>query len=379
MNIDSTLYNGRPTDTRSEVEMAIYDKLDSLGIEYKRADHDHTDTMEDCLAIEKVLGAKICKNLFLCNRQQTSFYMLLMPGDKPFKTKFLTSQLNCARLSFAEADKMQEYLHTIPGSVSALELIFDTDNNIQLVIDNDLMSDEYICGHPGINTSTVRLLREDMLRYVREAKHEPTLHKAIIEKKQIQFHRVARQMNGSLYYETDANGDDKVYTVNPYRTVFSDGFYYLVCSRERSDNSTPDKISNYRIDRISDVTLIENKGIYPETSIAGASKNVDTKRYISTHRMMWGGTPETIKFICPEWAITEIVDYFGGDYEINSNEEDAETGEKMMIVKVESTQDNMLIWARRFFDFVEIISPASLRQILRDDIAKAYKKYSKSD
>ena len=90
------------------------------------------------------------------------------------KTKFLTSQLNCARLSFAEADKMQEYLHTIPGSVSALELIFDTDNNIQLVIDNNLMKDEYICGHPGINTSTVRLLRDDMLKYVRAAKHEPT-------------------------------------------------------------------------------------------------------------------------------------------------------------------------------------------------------------
>ena len=110
MNIDNTLYNGRPTDTRSEVEMAIYNKFDSLGIEYKRADHDHADTMEDCLLIESVLGAKICKNLFLCNRQKTSFYMLLMPGDKSFKTKFLTSQLNCARLSFAEADKMQEYL-----------------------------------------------------------------------------------------------------------------------------------------------------------------------------------------------------------------------------------------------------------------------------
>jgi len=149
------------------------DRLDALGMDYKRADHAHADTMEDCMAIEKVLGAKICKNLFLCNRQKTSFYMLLMPGDKPFKTKFLTSQLNCARLSFAEADKMQEYLHTIPGSVSALELIFDTDNNIQLVIDNDLMKDEYICGHPGINTSTVCLLRDDMLRYVREAKHEP--------------------------------------------------------------------------------------------------------------------------------------------------------------------------------------------------------------
>ncbi len=173
MNIDNTLYTGRPDDKRSETEMAVYDRLDSLGIEYRRADHEHADTMEDCLAIEKVLEAKICKNLFLCNRQKNDFYMLLMPGDKPFKTKFLTSQLGCARLSFAEADKMQEYLHTIPGSVSALELIFDTENMVRLVIDNDLMKDEYISGHPGINTSTVRLHREDMLRYVRECGHEP--------------------------------------------------------------------------------------------------------------------------------------------------------------------------------------------------------------
>ena len=173
MNIDNTLYAGRPADNRSETEMAIYDRLDALGIEYKRADHEHADTMEDCLVIESVLEAKICKNLFLCNRQKTNFYMLLMPGDKPFKTKYLTSQLNCARLSFAEADKMAEFLHTIPGSVSALELIFDTENNIQLVIDNDLMQDEFISGHPGISTSTVRLKRDDMLRYVREAGHEP--------------------------------------------------------------------------------------------------------------------------------------------------------------------------------------------------------------
>lgn len=174
MKINNTLYTGRPEEQRSEVEMAIYDKLDELDIEYKRADHEHADTMEDCMLIESVLDAKICKNLFLCNRQKTSFYMLLMPGDKPFKTKYLTSQLKCARLSFAEADKMQEYLQTFPGSVSALELIFDTENNIQLVIDNDLMKEKYICGHPGINTSTVRLLRDDMLKYVHAVKHEPT-------------------------------------------------------------------------------------------------------------------------------------------------------------------------------------------------------------
>ena len=171
------LLHGSPSDLsgRSEREIRTYTFLDSLGISFDRTDHPEqpATTMEVCAEVDAILDVHICKNLFLCNRQKTSFYMLLMPGDKPFKTKFLTSQLNCARLSFAEPDKMQEYLHTIPGSVSALELIFDTDNNIQLVIDNDLMKDDYICGHPGINTSTLRLVREDMFRYVRATKHEP--------------------------------------------------------------------------------------------------------------------------------------------------------------------------------------------------------------
>lgn len=174
MTVINELFTGRPADKRSEVEEAIYDKLDKLGISYSRVDHEHADTMEDCLAVEAVLGAKICKNLFLCNRQKTQFYMLMMPGDKPFKTKNLTTQLSCARLSFGDAEKMQEYLHTTPGSVSALELVFDTDIDIRLVIDNELMKDEFISGHPGISTSTLRLKREDMLKYVRATGHEPT-------------------------------------------------------------------------------------------------------------------------------------------------------------------------------------------------------------
>lgn len=173
MKIDNTLYTGRPSDKRSEAEETIYDKLDSLGISYQRVDHEHADTMEDCLLVESVLGAEICKNLFLCNRQKTEFYMVMMPGDKTFKTKFITKPLNCARLSFADADKMAEFLHTVPGSVSALELIFDTENNVKLVIDNDLMKDDYISGHPGISTSTLKLSKDDMIKYVRAAGHEP--------------------------------------------------------------------------------------------------------------------------------------------------------------------------------------------------------------
>ena len=175
MYIDPQPYTTRPSDDRIPQELAVYDKLEELSIPYIRVDHDHADTIEFCHEVEQVLGAKICKNLFLCNRQQTQFYLLMMPGDKPFKTKYLSAQLECARLSFADAGHMEAYLQTVPGSVSALELLFDTQGRIQLVIDRDLLADTYISGHPGISTSTLRLTREDMLRYVRAVGHEPVL------------------------------------------------------------------------------------------------------------------------------------------------------------------------------------------------------------
>ena len=173
MYIDPNVYTGRPTDDRIPQELAVYDRLEELNIPYLRVDHDHADTMEDCLKIESLLGARICKNLFLCNRQQTDFYLVMMPGDKPFKTKFLSAQLGCARLSFADGDHMAQYLQTTPGSVSALELLFDTDRRVQLVIDRALMEDDFISGHPGISTSTLRLAREDLLRYAASTGHEP--------------------------------------------------------------------------------------------------------------------------------------------------------------------------------------------------------------
>lgn len=175
MKIEKTVYSGRPADnTRIPQEYAIYDKLEELQIPFTRVDHDHADTMEDCLQIEQVLGAKICKNLFLTNRQQTDFYLVMMPGDKQFKTKYVSAQLNCARLSFANETCMKELLQTIPGSVSALELLFDTENRVRLVIDKELLKEDFISGHPGISTSTVKLTREDMLKYVAAVGHEPT-------------------------------------------------------------------------------------------------------------------------------------------------------------------------------------------------------------
>ena len=158
------LENGRPTDCsqRLDKEIRVYDFLDNLGISYRRVDHDPAMTMEACLAIDEALEAPMCKNLFLCNRQQTEFYLLLMPGDKPFKTKDLSAQIGSSRLSFADSDHMEKYLDITPGSVSVLGLMNDKEKKVRLLIDRDLLNDEYIGCHPCVNTSSLRLATKDL-------------------------------------------------------------------------------------------------------------------------------------------------------------------------------------------------------------------------
>lgn len=173
MNIGS-LRAGRPSDAdkRLPKEQKCYDMLDRLGVEYAGVDHEHADTIEVCHEIESTLGAKICKNLFLTNRQQTEFYLLLMPGDKPFKTKLLSKQIGTARLSFASSEHMQELLDITPGSVSVLGLMND-GGRVHLVIDSDLLKDEFIGCHPCINTSTLRIKTSDILeKFLPEVGHE---------------------------------------------------------------------------------------------------------------------------------------------------------------------------------------------------------------
>ena len=152
----------------------VYALLNDKGIPYEAVEHEAVFTMEEMERAGIDAYGCICKNLFLCNRQGTQFYLLMMHGDKPFKTKFLSAQLGCSRLSFADENHMKELLHTIPGSVSALELLFDPENRVQLVIDRDLLKDRYLSGHPGISTSTLCLEREEMIRFVEATGHTPT-------------------------------------------------------------------------------------------------------------------------------------------------------------------------------------------------------------
>ena len=170
------LEKGRPSncDERIEKEVAVYNFLDSLSVEYERLDHEEAMTMEVCEEIDKKLGALICKNLFLTNRQQTVFYLLLMPGDKPFKTKDLSAQINSARLSFGSPEMMEKHLGTTPGSASVLGLINDTDNAVTLLIDEDVLKEEYFGCHPCINTSSLKIKVCDLKEKIIPAlKHSP--------------------------------------------------------------------------------------------------------------------------------------------------------------------------------------------------------------
>lgn len=177
--IDPVLYKGRPQDEKNRLpkELRTYDLLDRLQIPYERLDHDATDTIEACNGVDALLGTEICKNLFLCNAQKTAFYLLMMPGHKKFKTSRLSKQIGSARLSFAGPEYMKQFLDITPGSVSILGLMNDSNCQVRLLIDKDVIDhQEFIGCHPCINTSSLKLHTTDILeKFLPYIKHSYTL------------------------------------------------------------------------------------------------------------------------------------------------------------------------------------------------------------
>lgn len=172
------LHNGRPGNfaERLPKERRVYELLDRLGIEYQRVDHEPAMTMEACIAVDEALEATMCKNLLLCNRQCTDFYLLLMPGVKPFKTSVLSRQIGSSRLSFADGSYMEEYLDITPGSLSVLGLMNDKNMRVRLLIDGDVLTGDYIGVHPCINTSSLRIRTADLMeKLIPEMGHAPTM------------------------------------------------------------------------------------------------------------------------------------------------------------------------------------------------------------
>ena len=161
-------YKGRPfyIENRQDKEKRCYDFLDSLGVEYEVVDHDEASDMEKCKEIEGALGVKICKNIVLCNRQETKFFLFMMPGDKKYVTKDISKKLDMSRLSFAKENYLKEFLDVTPGSVSVLGLLNDKDNRVELVIDKDVRQAYFIRCHPCENTSTLKISTDDFLNKI---------------------------------------------------------------------------------------------------------------------------------------------------------------------------------------------------------------------
>ncbi|MBR4701494.1 MAG: prolyl-tRNA synthetase associated domain-containing protein [Oscillospiraceae bacterium] len=179
-----TIENGAPANLaeRTARESRCYAFLDKLGVVYRRADHEAAATMELCREIEKSLGCPICKNLLLTNRQQTDFYLLLMEGEKVFKTKYLSKALGCARLSFATDEQMLQLVDIMPGSLSVLGLMNDPDKKVRLVIDKPVLQQPEIGFHPCLNTSTLAVSMGDFTGTILPAlRHEPTVVELPVE------------------------------------------------------------------------------------------------------------------------------------------------------------------------------------------------------
>lgn len=176
MQIDPHVYTNRPTDARLPQETACYNLLECLQIPFWRVDHTEAATIEECAEVEQILGIHICKNLFLCNRQKTAFYLLMMPGDKPFHTKDLSAQIGSSRLSFADLAHMWTFLHVTPGSVSILGLMNDRENSVRLLMDREVVESEFLGCHPCRNTTSLRLRTTDVLqKFLPTVGHVPTI------------------------------------------------------------------------------------------------------------------------------------------------------------------------------------------------------------
>ncbi|MDD3347724.1 prolyl-tRNA synthetase associated domain-containing protein [Oscillibacter sp.] len=176
MEISPLFHNTRPEGTLLAQEESAFALLETLGIDYDRVSSESADTMEKCAEVSKVLGVPICKNLFLCNRQKTQFYLLCMGPDKPFHTKDLSCQIGSARLSFAPEDALWDLLHCTPGSATILGLMHDREHQVRLLMERGVYEAEYLSCHPCICTSSLKLRTQDVLRkFLPYTGHEATV------------------------------------------------------------------------------------------------------------------------------------------------------------------------------------------------------------
>lgn len=152
-----------PEHFSTPLQELIYRTLTRLSIPFQRVENDPAVTMEDCQAIDDRLQMQTVKTLFLCNRQQTAFYLFVTPGDKPFRTKDFSSALGVSRVSFATPEQLEQMMGTIVGSATVFSLLLPTARDVRVVFDRSLESSEWYGCTDGTTTGYMKLRTRDVI------------------------------------------------------------------------------------------------------------------------------------------------------------------------------------------------------------------------
>ena len=152
-----------PPVFETPLQQAIYEAFARLDIPFVRVDTDPGITMEDCRHISAGLGTDIVKTVFVCNRQQTEFYLYVMPADKPFVTREFCGVLGIPRVSFASADKLHELTGVEPGATTILSAVWPAAAAVHMVLDRAVASADRFACTDGTDTCFVRIATKDLL------------------------------------------------------------------------------------------------------------------------------------------------------------------------------------------------------------------------
>ena len=172
----SEIQTKAPSLFQTRLQKITYEALEKLQIPFERVDTDEAVTMEDCAAINEKLNMDMVKTLFLCNRQQTDFYLLVTTGDKPFRSKNFSNALGVSRVSFAPVESMESMLGTKIGATTIFSSLLDDKNRVRVVFDRDVLFKKWYGCSDGTTTGYMKLRTDDIYqRFLPFTKHIPTV------------------------------------------------------------------------------------------------------------------------------------------------------------------------------------------------------------
>ena len=172
----SNIMEEAPAIYKSPLQRMTYESLADLQIPFERVETDETITMEDCTQINQKLDMEMVKTLFLCNRQKTAFYLFVTTADKPFNSKNYSKELGIPRVSFAPAELMENILGVKIGAATVFGALMDKDGLVQIVFDQDILSEEWYGCSDGTNTGYMKIKTEHIIEnFLTYTNHIPTI------------------------------------------------------------------------------------------------------------------------------------------------------------------------------------------------------------